>query len=113
MEAALANVSRETLVLLPGLLCDERLFTPQLPALPAVARPVMPDLTLDDSIGAMAERALAMAGTERFALAALSMGGYVALEIMRLAHRSGSLGWPCLTPKPVPTPRRPSPIAAG
>jgi pimeloyl-ACP methyl ester carboxylesterase len=74
---------RETIVLLPGLLCDPRLFTPQLPTLAAVADPVVPDLTLDDSIGGMAERALACAGADRFAVAALSMGGYVALEIMR------------------------------
>jgi pimeloyl-ACP methyl ester carboxylesterase len=84
MEAALAN-RRETILLLPGLLCDQRLFAPQLPALAAVAETVVPDLTQDDSIGAMAERALAMAGSERFALAGLSMGGYVALEIMRRA----------------------------
>jgi pimeloyl-ACP methyl ester carboxylesterase len=84
MEAALVN-RRETVVLLPGLLCDQRLFAPQLPALAASVEPVVPDLTQDDSIGAMAERALAMAGPERFALAALSMGGYVALEIMRRA----------------------------
>jgi pimeloyl-ACP methyl ester carboxylesterase len=84
MEAALVN-RRETLVLLPGLLCDQRLFAPQMPTLAAVAETIVPDLTQDDSIGAMAERALARVGPERFALAALSMGGYVALEIMRQA----------------------------
>jgi pimeloyl-ACP methyl ester carboxylesterase len=42
------------------------------------------DLTRDDSMAAMAARALAEA-PPRFALAGLSMGGYVALEIMRQA----------------------------
>jgi pimeloyl-ACP methyl ester carboxylesterase len=84
MEAALAN-RPETIMMLPGLLCDQRLFAHQLAALASVAKTVVPDLTQDDSIGPMAERALAMAGSERFALAALSMGGYVALEIMRRA----------------------------
>ena len=76
---------RETIVLLPGLLCDQRLFGPQLPALAAVADPVVADLTQDDSIGEMAARTLATVTAERFALASLSMGGYVALEIMRQA----------------------------
>lgn len=76
---------RETVVLLPGLLCDQRLFAPQLPALAGVADPVVPDLAQDDSIAGMAARALAMAGSAHFALVGLSMGGYVALEIMRQA----------------------------
>jgi pimeloyl-ACP methyl ester carboxylesterase len=42
------------------------------------------DLTLDATIADMAGRALAFA-PQRFALAALSMGGYVAFEIMRQA----------------------------
>jgi pimeloyl-ACP methyl ester carboxylesterase len=76
---------RETVLLLPGLLCDQRLFAPQLPALAGVADPVVPDLSQDDSIAGMAARALAMVTSERFALVSLSMGGYVALEIMRQA----------------------------
>ena len=43
------------------------------------------DLTGADSISALASAALAQAPTERFALAGLSMGGYVGLEIMRQA----------------------------
>ncbi|MFP9139197.1 alpha/beta fold hydrolase [Devosia sp. XGJD_8] len=51
-----------------------------------VISPNIANLTLDDSIGAMAERALAMAPDE-FVLVSLSMGGYVALEIMRRAPK--------------------------
>lgn len=72
------------LLLLPGLLCDARLWRDQAAALAPLARPVVVDLTQDDRIEAMAARALAAVGG-RFALAGLSMGGYVALEIMRRA----------------------------
>lgn len=72
------------LVLLPGLLCDGRLWRDPLAALGDAVSPVIADLTQDDSIPEMAARTLAKAPTS-FALAGLSMGGYVALEIMRQA----------------------------
>ena len=70
------------LVLLPGLICDVRLWLDVIVGLGA--RSVVADLTRDDSIAAMAARTLA-AAPSRFALAGLSMGGYVAFEIMRQA----------------------------
>lgn len=72
------------LVLLPGLLCDAALWRPQVEGLAEVAEPLIIDLTKDDSFPAMARRALA-AAPRSFALAGLSMGGYVAQEIMRQA----------------------------
>ena len=75
---------RTTLLLLPGLLCDGRLWRDQVGALAPLARAVVADLAQDDRIEAMAARALA-AVPGRFALAGLSMGGYVALEVMRQA----------------------------
>jgi pimeloyl-ACP methyl ester carboxylesterase len=75
---------RVPLLLLPGLLCDERLWRDQIAALGDVADAQVADLTLDDNVAAMARRALESA-PERFALAALSMGGYVAFEILRQA----------------------------
>ncbi|MFO1070948.1 MAG: alpha/beta fold hydrolase [Geminicoccaceae bacterium] len=77
-------MSIEPLILLPGLICDERLFGPQLPALRAVTEVSVADLTHADSTALMAEQVLAKA-PPRFALAGLSMGGYVALQVMRLA----------------------------
>ena len=74
----------QPLVLLPGLLCDSALWRPVTDALAAEAAGAVADLTLDDSVGAMADRVLAWAPA-RFALAGLSMGGYVAQEIMRRA----------------------------
>lgn len=70
------------LVLLPGLICDERLWRDVISGLDL--RAIVADLTRDDSIAGMAARTLA-AAPARFALAGLSMGGYVALEIMRQA----------------------------
>ncbi|MDB5370903.1 MAG: Hydrolase, alpha/beta domain protein [Roseomonas sp.] len=72
------------LLLLPGLLCDETLWRDQIAALADAARCQVADLTLDAGLDGMALRALANA-PPRFALAGLSMGGYVALEIMRRA----------------------------
>ncbi|WIJ26025.1 alpha/beta fold hydrolase [Devosia sp. RR2S18] len=72
------------LVLLPGLECDARLWRDVIIGLGDAVRPMVADLTQDDSITAMAARTLASAPV-RFAMAGLSMGGYVALEIMRQA----------------------------
>jgi pimeloyl-ACP methyl ester carboxylesterase len=72
------------LVLLPGLLCDAALWGPQVAALADIVEPWVADLSRDDSLSAMAQRVLA-AAPARFALAGLSMGGYVAQEIMRQA----------------------------
>ena len=72
------------LVLLPGLLCDAALWRAQVEGLGAVAEPFIVDLTRDDALASMTRRALASA-PPTFALAGLSMGGYVAQEIMRQA----------------------------
>lgn len=72
------------LVLLPGLLCDHRLWARQAEDLADRVEVTVGDLTRDDTLGAMAERVLA-AAPARFALAGLSMGGYAAMEIMRRA----------------------------
>jgi pimeloyl-ACP methyl ester carboxylesterase len=73
------------LVLLPGLLCDAELWAPQVHALAPHAECWIPDSLSQDTIAAMAERVLRDAPFERFALAGLSMGGYVCMEIMRQA----------------------------
>ncbi|TFI58013.1 alpha/beta fold hydrolase [Sphingomonas parva] len=72
------------LVLLPGLLNDAFLWRRQVEDLAGIAAAFVPDLTIDDSIAAMAARVLA-AAPPVFSLAGLSMGGYVAFEIMRQA----------------------------
>ena len=73
-----------TLILLPGLLNTKRLYDHQVRDLADVADISVVELHGYDSLGAMAEAALA-ATPGRFALAGFSMGGYVAFEIMRRA----------------------------
>ncbi len=82
--------SATPLLLLPGLICDARIWAPQVDALraahPGHARPVqaIEGYGEADSLGAMADAVLGKA-PPRFALAGHSMGGRVALEIWRRA----------------------------
>lgn len=71
-------------VLIPGLTCSARLYADQIPALWRFGPVTVADHTRDDSMTAIARRILA-AAPPRFALAGLSMGGYIAFEIMRQA----------------------------
>jgi pimeloyl-ACP methyl ester carboxylesterase len=72
------------LLLVPGLVCDRAAWEPMLHRLGAVADCRVHETGRDSSLGAMAERVLATAPAS-FALAGHSMGGRVALEIMRRA----------------------------
>jgi pimeloyl-ACP methyl ester carboxylesterase len=76
--------ARAPLILLPGLLCDRALWQHQIEHLADLADMSVPDLGVDETVEAMARRVLD-AAPPRFALAALSMGGYVAHAIMRAA----------------------------
>jgi len=78
---------RQTLVLIPGLLCDGLLWRHQIAALSDLADCWVADHTRSDSMSGIAADVLRDAPSERFALAGLSMGGYVALEVMRQAAR--------------------------
>lgn len=73
------------LVLVPGLLCDALLWKPQIEALEGHAACWVADHTRSDTMAGVAADVLREAPFERFALAGLSMGGYVALEIVRRA----------------------------
>lgn len=77
-------MSRRALVMLPGLACDDALFADQMRDLADAADVIIGDTLLDATLPAMAQRVLASA-PEVFSLAGLSMGGYLALEIMRQA----------------------------
>src|SRR3984957_17827302 len=72
------------IVLIPGLTCTARLYAEQIPALWPFGPVTIADHRRDDSMAAIARRILA-AAPQRFALAGLSMGGYIAFEIMRQA----------------------------
>ncbi len=72
------------LVLVPGLLCSARLYAPQIAALWPYGQVTVADHRRDSDMAAIAARILADA-PPRFALAGLSMGGYIAFAMMRLA----------------------------
>jgi pimeloyl-ACP methyl ester carboxylesterase len=71
-------------VMVPGLVSDADVFAPQVQALSDVATALVTDITDAPTIAAMAEAVLTSAPA-RFALAGHSMGGYVALEVLRRA----------------------------
>ncbi|WP_179379040.1 alpha/beta fold hydrolase [Jannaschia marina] len=71
------------LLLLPGMMCDARLFAPQLAAIHDRAIMVSP-IAAADTTEALA-RIVLEAAPPRFALAGLSMGGIVAMEVLAQA----------------------------
>jgi pimeloyl-ACP methyl ester carboxylesterase len=77
-------VTSTPILLIPGLNCSARLYGPQIAALWSFGAVTVADHRHDDSMTAIAARILA-AAPPRFALAGLSMGGYIAFEIMRQA----------------------------
>lgn len=72
------------LLLLPGMMCDARLFAPQTEAFSHERAITVPRLTDADTIERLAGLVLDEA-PDRFALAGLSMGGIVAMEMARQA----------------------------
>lgn len=72
------------IVLVPGLLCSARLYAHQVPELWRLGPVTVADHTRDAVMADVARRILTHAPA-RFALVGLSMGGYIALEIMRQA----------------------------
>lgn len=77
-------MKKTPVVLLPALMCNAGLFLHQIQAMKEEADFFVPDLTLDTDIRRAAQRVLREA-PDSFALAGVSMGGYVAFEIMRQA----------------------------
>lgn len=75
-------IQQPPLLLLSGLLCDKALWRPQVNALADIADIFVPELTEFSSIEEMATVVLEDA-PDFFALAGLSMGGYISQEILR------------------------------
>jgi len=72
------------LLLIPGLACTDALFAAQIPPLSQDRQVIIGDHMQHDSMADIAAHILANA-PERFALAGLSMGGYLCFEILRQA----------------------------
>jgi len=84
----MTGVPKLGLVLVPGLLCDALLWRDQIEALGGDFKCWVADHTRSETMAGVAADVLRDAPFERFALAGLSMGGYIALEMMRqAAHR--------------------------
>lgn len=75
---------QDSLVLVPGLMCDARLFGPQLTALSRDHAVTIAPITRGDRIEEIASGLLDVL-PRRFALAGLSLGGIVAMELLRRA----------------------------
>ena len=75
---------RTPLLLLPAMGCDGQLWARQIVDLAVVAQTEFADLSQDDTLSAMAARVLATA-PPRFSVAGVSLGGYVAMEMVRQA----------------------------
>ena len=74
----------EILIFLPGMMCDERLFAPQIAALSGNHNIIVPGLT-EETISGMAKSVLEKAGDHKINLVGLSMGGIVAMAMLDLA----------------------------
>jgi pimeloyl-ACP methyl ester carboxylesterase len=74
-----------TLVLIPGLLCDRRLWSDQIAGLSTHTDISVADITQLATLTEMAASVL-RAAPERFSLAGFSLGSQVALEIMQTAR---------------------------
>ncbi|MEX0285724.1 MAG: alpha/beta fold hydrolase [Paracoccaceae bacterium] len=72
------------LILLPGMMCDARLFAPQIAALSDQCAVSTPDIGRHETVEAIAAEVLKNAPPQ-FALGGLSMGGIVAMEVVRQA----------------------------
>ena len=86
------------LVLLPGFMCDEDLWTDMVPDLGALGTIHYGNVYEDDTLDGMARRVLA-SSPERFVLVGFSMGGFVA-RVLTL--------FTCWPPGPLAGPKRTS-----
>lgn len=72
------------LVFLPGMMCDARLFEPQVAAFSGQTAVQIAPISAHDTVQDLAASVLSNA-PKTFALAGLSMGGIVAMEVLRQA----------------------------
>ncbi|EBA13485.1 alpha/beta fold hydrolase [Roseobacter sp. CCS2] len=75
---------KEPLLLLPGMMCDARLYGPQIEAF-SHERPIVTAPLNDHATVEALARDILDTAPQQFALAGLSMGGIVAMEVIRQA----------------------------
>lgn len=76
---------KKTLLLIPGLLCDDALWHHQVKYFANDYDVIVADVTNHESINDMADEILNMVTADRFILCGLSMGGYVAQAMVAKA----------------------------
>jgi pimeloyl-ACP methyl ester carboxylesterase len=78
---------KKTVVFLPGMLCDERIWSYQMERLQEICTPLFVDLTKQSSLDGMLS-AIDKVEQDSFDLIGFSMGGYVAMEyLLKNKHR--------------------------
>ena len=77
-------MTKQNLVLIPGLVCDDQVWRHQAEFLSDIAEITIPPVVKSPTIFGLAEEVLAIS-PETFAVAGFSMGGYVAMEMYRQA----------------------------
>jgi len=82
-EIAIRSDAPLEIVFLPGLLCTEQLWAAQIEGLKDIAHATVARLDNASNMEALASSALNQAPSGAFMLVGMSMGGYVAFEIMR------------------------------
>jgi pimeloyl-ACP methyl ester carboxylesterase len=88
------------MLLVPGLLCSDEIFAPQLPALWSRGPVTIANTLAGETLAEIAAQILAHA-PPTFALAGVSMGGYLAFEILRQApERVSRLALICTSARP-------------
>lgn len=88
------------ILLVPGLLCSDEIFAPQMPALWPRGPVTIANTLAGETLAEMAAQILAHA-PPTFALAGVSMGGYLAFEILRQApERVSRLALICTSARP-------------
>lgn len=80
-------MKKSNLVLCPGLLCDARMWKPQMEALSDFAECWVPTMTEHNNLASLAEAVLRAAPEGNVSVAGLSMGGFLALEMVRQAPK--------------------------
>ncbi|MBM3559206.1 MAG: alpha/beta fold hydrolase [Alphaproteobacteria bacterium] len=78
--------ARQTLVMVPGLVCDGAVWAHQRAGLADIADCIVTDALAHETMAGMADEVLAST-PEPFAIAGFSMGAYVALEVARRAPK--------------------------
>ena len=76
--------NKQSVVFIPGALCSEKIFTDQIAGISPAFKALFIETGQSKTVFEMAEALLADAPL-RFALVGISMGGYVALEVLRIA----------------------------